>query len=139
MAEDYLMVLIRRAAQVVATVLLGRKDESPEILRQNLADDFRLACGVDLAVLLRRTPQELVDLLASGGDALYAERALILSAVLTRLAAVQEGREATLTELQCRALLSGLRERFGADAALVECVTAIEARLEGAEPELDRA
>lgn len=129
MAEDYLMVLIRRAAQVVADVLRGRKDESPEILRQNLADDFRLVCGVDLALLLRRTPEELVDLLAVGGDALFAERALILAAVLTRLAGVQEGQSAVLSVLQGQALLDGLRARFGDDPALEETITAIEASL----------
>lgn len=134
MPEDYLLVLIRRTAQMVATILLGRRDESPETLRQNLHDDFRLFCGIDLALLLRRTPDELVALLASGGDALFAERALILSATLVRLVTVEEGAAAKVSELQCRALLDGLRQRFGAgpESPLAEALGSIEDSLETA-------
>lgn len=132
MPEDYLLVLIRRTAQMVAAILLGRSDLSREAQTQNLQDDFRLFCGVDLALLLRRTPDELVTLLASGGDALFAERALILSATLAKLAGLQSGQAALLSELQCRALLAGMRQRFGEgpESPLEEALGSIEQALE---------
>lgn len=80
-----------------------------------LRDDFRLHCGLDLGAFSRRTPDEVLAFLEASGDALFADRGLILAAALARLAALQTPPASTVAALQSAAIVRELRSRFGDD------------------------
>ncbi len=121
MSEDYLLFLIRRAASLVGALLAGRSYLAEADEEQEICDSLRLAGCPELAIATHRTPVELVALLAGAGDALFAERGLVLAAALTRLSHLRTTRErprdALVCAMQARAIARALRACFGPEGA----------------------